>query len=106
MKKLILIAAMVAASFSGNAQKLEDLKGDYVQFRLAQGKLFSPVLKIWVLTNDKAFFLKDSTDKEVEAKTLIQALNLFSENGWEYVDRYTEIDANLKFDWVLLRRKK
>jgi hypothetical protein len=104
--KGLFMSLLMMVSVCATAQKMEDLKGEYVQFRLAPSRLLSPSLKIWVLANEKGFFLKDSADKEIEPKTLIAALNLFSENGWEYVDRYTEIDANLKFDWVLLRRRK
>ena len=104
--KWIIIGLLMIVSMSARAQKLDDVKGEYCQFKVSPSKPFSATLKIWLVSNEKGFYLKDKMDKEIEPKTVIDALNYFFENGWEYVDRHTDLDAGIKMDWILIRRKK
>jgi len=97
MKKMILIAGLTLQTLVAKAQVIVDgtdinnLNIKYIEM-VGQSKILSMSIKI-AIDYGQDFSWKAQTVKTVDGKTasfnsIVEALNFFDVNGWEYVNNY------------------
>ena len=114
MKKAVLIVlTAICLSVSGFGQTPESSK-NYVYCELiGQGKLFSSKIKVqvdfgqetslWKVGSDR--LLKDENGKNIEFNSMVDALNYFSAQGWEFVQAYVVIEDKCSVCHWLLKKE-
>lgn len=117
MKRIISLLFVLSFSFT-NAQSLDDvpLKDIDVKYMLIRGqqKAFSTKLNITVdfgqrtklFSGKNRGVLKDKDGKVLELNSMVDALNFFYENGYEFISAYTTTVSNQNVYNYLLRKIK
>lgn len=119
MKNKILIVLCFTLFMSSNFYSqtvndipLKDIKVDYIQI-VGTSKMFSSKLTINLdfgqrdkLFNAKDTQLRDEDGKLLDFNSMIDALNFFSMNGYEFADAYAITISNKNVYHFLLKKKK
>lgn len=118
MRKLIIafgLTVFVSASVLAqtiNGTPIKNLDTNYIEI-VGTSKLMSTKLTIEIDfgQRDKAFNFKDKVfmdaeGKNVEFNSMIDALNYFTDYGYEYLDAYAVTVGNQNVYHYLLRKKK
>lgn len=106
------MVSTIAFSQSVNDVPLKDIDTDYMQI-VGTSKFLSSKLTIEIdfgqktsfFTKSKETVLKDQDGNIVEFNSMIDALNFFSSNGFEFVQAYVITVQNQNVYHYLLRKK-
>lgn len=120
MKKAILLTlALVISSLNiaytqtVNDIPIRDIDVSYIQI-VGTGKLFSNKVKIEIdfgqentfWSGGKDLQLKNKDGERMKFNSMIDALNFFSENGYDFVTAYTVTEGNKNVYHYLLKRNE
>jgi hypothetical protein len=110
-----LISATTVKAQSVNDIPLDSIDSEYMEIVGYSRSLFTKGVsinldfgqsnKIFDAFRGKDNFLKDSTGSSIEFNSMIDALNFFSSNGYDFVTAYTLNLSNQQVYHYLLRRK-
>ena len=110
MKRILLICAMVAASFMTTAQngvKIADITGEYCEFTLLAKPFSGKELAVVYFNNEMQKLVGDDNKDIVSDKgSPVPFLNAFSEKGWEVMSVYEGNRGGSPVRLYLLHRKK
>ncbi len=118
MKRLIFVVALIFAYSFADAQTVndipvKDIDVDYIQI-VGSSSGFSKKVSIEVdFGQESSFFesrtnhaIKDENGKTLKFNSMIDALNFFSQNGFDFVQAYAFAVGNQTVYHYLLRKRK
>ncbi len=117
MKNILLLlllsscAPLLGYSQTVNDIPIEDINVEYIQI-VGRGKLFSTKLTIEIDfgQHDKVFSLKDTQVKDKDGNrmifnSMVDALNFFSSNGYDFQQAYTITISNQNVYHFLMKKR-
>ena len=118
MKNLFITVILFTTVFALKAQTIndipvKDLDVNYIEI-MGQRGLFSTKVEVRIdygqrtklFTKNKEVYIYDENNKRVKFNSMMDALNFFSENGFEYVNSYVITHGNQNVYHHLLRKSK
>jgi len=118
MKKVLLLTLALGFFFPNitysqtvNDILIKDIDVDYIQF-VGTGKLFSNKVKIKIdfgqenslWSGGKDLQLRNKDGKRMEFNSMVDALNFFSKNGYDFVSAYALTEGNRNVYHYLLKK--
>lgn len=105
MKKLLFVTALIFASLNLNAE-------NFIYCELVgTGKFLSNKVKVQVDYGQETSFwkgisyMKDKDGKNIEFNSMVDAMNYFGKQGWEFVQAYIVTMGNQNVYHWLLKKK-
>ena len=106
-----LLASLYTYTQTVNDIHLKDINVEYIQI-VGTAKLLSNKVNIQIdfgqqdkLWKSSDTFIKDEKGKFLELNSMIDALNFFSKNGYEFIDAYAITVQNQNVYHYIMRKK-
>lgn len=118
MKRVFLLSVVVLSCFFAKAQTVNgtaiaDIDTEFLEI-IATSKMFSKKITITVDFGQKTKFfsaniketvIKDSDGKPLKFNSVVDALNFFSRNGYEFINAFPITTQNQKVYHYLMKKK-
>ena len=112
MKHLLLTTSLSSFGQTVNGQNVNEIDVEYIEI-VGTGKLFSTKLNVQIDfgQHDKLFSSKDTQIKDADGKltvfnSMVDAMNFFGANGYEFQQAYAITIGNSNVYHFLLRKKQ
>ena len=113
---LLLILAIIntsAQTANVNGKPIKDIGVEYIEI-VGTARAFSNKINVEIdfgqqnklFSSQKDTRVVDKEGKRVKFNSMIDAMNFFSDNGYEFIDSYIVGGKNAVYHWLLQKRKE
>jgi hypothetical protein len=109
--KAILSLFLIFLTFALSAQTVNDkavkeISAEYIQIMGSQNMMGSKMNIDFDLGEaGKEIKIKDEAGKTIKFNSMMEAVNFFTKNGFEYVDSFGYSDGDVRRQYVVLKKK-
>ena len=108
----VLLAAVFSLSLAAqtiNDKPIKDVDAEYMQIVGIQNLMSTKVtveVDFGEMLSGKDLKVKDAAGKTIKFNSMIDALNFFSKNGYDFVEAYGFTDGDVKTYLYLMKKRK